>query len=92
MIGSLKLVALDLGHTLMNEQLHRHLPIENAPIALMPGALAAIPRIPVPLAVWANTRVVGRNLHYHYLDLVPKGHDEGGRGPFWVRRRDEYDT
>ncbi len=31
------------------------------------------------------------NIHYHYLDLVPKGRDEGGRGPFWVRRRDEYD-
>lgn len=30
------------------------------------------------------------NLHYHYLELVPKGRDEGGRGPFWVRRRDEY--
>jgi len=30
------------------------------------------------------------NIHYHYLDLVPKGRDEGGRGPFWVRRRDEY--
>ena len=31
------------------------------------------------------------NLHYHYLDLVPKGRDEGERGPYWVRRRDEYD-
>jgi len=31
------------------------------------------------------------NLHYHYLDLVPKGRDEDGRGPYWVRRRDEYD-
>lgn len=30
------------------------------------------------------------NIHYHYLDLVPKGRDEQGRGPFWVRRRDEY--
>jgi predicted dithiol-disulfide oxidoreductase (DUF899 family) len=30
------------------------------------------------------------NLHYHYLDLVPKGRDENGRGPYWVRRRDEY--
>ncbi len=30
------------------------------------------------------------NLHYHYLDLVPKGRAEGGRGPYWVRRRDEY--
>jgi predicted dithiol-disulfide oxidoreductase (DUF899 family) len=31
------------------------------------------------------------NPHYHYLDLVPKGRDEGGRGPYWVRRHDEYD-
>jgi predicted dithiol-disulfide oxidoreductase (DUF899 family) len=31
------------------------------------------------------------NLDYHYLDLVPQGRDEGGRGPFWVRRHDEYD-
>ena len=31
------------------------------------------------------------NLHYHYLDLVPRGRNEGGRGPYWVRRHDEYD-
>jgi predicted dithiol-disulfide oxidoreductase (DUF899 family) len=31
------------------------------------------------------------NTDYNYLDLVPKGRDEGGRGPFWVRRHDEYD-
>jgi predicted dithiol-disulfide oxidoreductase (DUF899 family) len=30
------------------------------------------------------------NLHYHYLDLVPRGRDEHGRGPHWVRRKDEY--
>ena len=30
------------------------------------------------------------NVDYHYLDLVPKGRDEGGEGPFWVRRHDEY--
>jgi predicted dithiol-disulfide oxidoreductase (DUF899 family) len=30
------------------------------------------------------------NIHYHYLDLVPKGRDEAGRGPYWVRRHDEY--
>ena len=27
---------------------------------------------------------------YNYLDVVPKGRDEGGKGPFWVRRHDEY--
>ncbi len=31
------------------------------------------------------------NSAYNYLDLVPKGRDEEGRGPqFWVRRHDEY--
>ena len=32
------------------------------------------------------------NTAYHYLDIVPKGRDEGGRGPYWVRRHDEYDS
>jgi predicted dithiol-disulfide oxidoreductase (DUF899 family) len=31
------------------------------------------------------------NVDYQYLDLVPKGRDEGGKGPYWVRRHDEYD-
>ncbi len=31
------------------------------------------------------------SVDYQYLDLVPKGRDEGGRGPYWVRRHDEYD-
>jgi predicted dithiol-disulfide oxidoreductase (DUF899 family) len=30
------------------------------------------------------------NTAYHYLDIVPRGRDEGGRGPFWVKRHDEY--
>ena len=28
---------------------------------------------------------------YHYLDLVPRGRDEGGRPQYWVRRHDEYE-
>lgn len=28
---------------------------------------------------------------YNYLDLTPKGRDEGDRGPFWVKRHDEYE-
>ncbi len=31
------------------------------------------------------------NVAYHYLDLVPKGRDEGDGGPYWVRRHDEYE-
>jgi predicted dithiol-disulfide oxidoreductase (DUF899 family) len=31
------------------------------------------------------------NVAYHYMDLVPKGRDEGDGGAnVWVRRRDEY--
>ena len=30
------------------------------------------------------------NVDYQYLDLTPRGRDEGRRGPFWVRRHDEY--
>ena len=31
------------------------------------------------------------NVAYHYMDLVPKGRDEGDAGAtVWVRRRDEY--
>jgi len=30
------------------------------------------------------------NVAYHYLDIVPKGRDEGERGAYWVRRHDEY--
>jgi predicted dithiol-disulfide oxidoreductase (DUF899 family) len=31
------------------------------------------------------------NVAYHYLDLVPKGRDEGEQPLSWVRRHDEYD-
>jgi len=30
------------------------------------------------------------SVDYNFLDVVPKGRDEDGRGPFWVRRHDEY--
>ena len=30
------------------------------------------------------------NTAYNFLDLVPMGRNEGDRGPFWVRRHDEY--
>ena len=31
------------------------------------------------------------NTAYHYIDLTPKGRDEGDNPQFWVRRHDEYD-
>lgn len=32
------------------------------------------------------------NTAYNYLDLAPKGRDEGSRRQYWVRRHDEYTT
>ena len=32
------------------------------------------------------------NVAYHYMDLAPKGRDEGDSGQIWVRRRDEYEA
>jgi predicted dithiol-disulfide oxidoreductase (DUF899 family) len=32
------------------------------------------------------------NTAYNYLDITPKGRDEGKKGPYWVRRHDEYGT
>jgi predicted dithiol-disulfide oxidoreductase (DUF899 family) len=31
------------------------------------------------------------NVGYQYLDIVPKGRDEGDSGVMWLRRRDEYE-
>jgi predicted dithiol-disulfide oxidoreductase (DUF899 family) len=31
------------------------------------------------------------NTTYNYIDLTPKGRDEGSRNQYWVRRHDEYD-
>ena len=30
------------------------------------------------------------NTAYHYIDLTPKGRDEGDKPQYWVRRHDEY--
>lgn len=30
------------------------------------------------------------SVDYNYLDLLPMGRNEAGRGPYWVRRHDEY--
>ncbi len=31
------------------------------------------------------------NAAYNFIDLTPKGRDEGGRNQFWVRRHDQYE-
>jgi hypothetical protein len=54
---SLKAVAFDLGHTLMDERRDEHVPIEARPVHLMPGVSDVLSSMTLQLAVWANTSV-----------------------------------
>ena len=53
----LKAIACDWGHTLMDERRDADIPVETRPIHLMPGVAETLPRLDLPLALWANTRV-----------------------------------
>ncbi len=52
---SMKVLALDWGHTLMDERRDRDIPLDARPAHLMPGARDTLAALPIPLAVWANT-------------------------------------
>jgi HAD superfamily hydrolase (TIGR01509 family) len=53
----LKAIAFDWGHTLMDECRDGDVPLHARPVHLMPGVLKVLPQLPLPLALWANTRV-----------------------------------
>ena len=76
---TLKAVAFDWGHTLMDERRDEQIPLETRPIHLMPGVAEVLPRLTLPLAVWANTRVAAEAAVRRWLDRA-------GIGPFfrWV--------
>jgi FMN phosphatase YigB (HAD superfamily) len=50
-------IAFDLGHTLMDERRDREVPIQDRPVHFMPGVADVLPRLQLPVAAWANTRV-----------------------------------
>jgi len=55
-ITRLKAVMFDWGHTILEEDWGRELPLNTAPVNLMPGVLEVLPQINLPMGVWANTR------------------------------------
>ena len=55
----LKAVAFDWGHT-VDENRDGDIPLDVRPVHLMPGVSEVLPRIALPLVLWANTRLVGR--------------------------------
>ena len=68
--------------------------IQEPPLSELPGVSVFIKDAAGKIFHTYSTYARGLdmlNVAYHYLDLVPKGRDEGGRGQYWVRRHDEYE-
>jgi FMN phosphatase YigB (HAD superfamily) len=70
---SLKAIAFDLGHTLMDENRDQHVPIDVRPVHLMPGVSDVLPHMTFQLAVWANTRVAAEADVRSWLDRAGLG-------------------
>ena len=53
----LKAIAFDWGHTVMDENRDKEVPLDVRPIHVMPGVSEVLPHLAFPLALWANTRL-----------------------------------
>ena len=69
----IRAVAFDFGHTLVNEEKDAADPLESRPVHLMPDVSEILPHIPVPLAVWANTRTATSSDLQQFLDRAGIG-------------------
>ena len=69
----IRAVAFDFGHTLVDEQRDASIPLESRAVHLMPEVAETLPRIPVPLAVWANTRTATGTDLQQFLDRAGIG-------------------
>jgi len=84
----LKLVAFDVGHTLIDERIDASTFVP--PVRLMPGVKEVLPQIQVPMAAWSNTKTAReaevRNLLRaagiaHFFNWVTTSVDAGCRKP-----------
>jgi FMN phosphatase YigB (HAD superfamily) len=69
----IRVVAFDFGHTLVDEQRDASIPLESRAVHLMLEVCETLPRIPVPLAVWANTRTARGTDIQQFLDRAGIG-------------------
>jgi len=72
-VALIRAVAFDFGHTIVNEKKGAANPLESRPIHLMPDVPEILPRIPVPMAVWANTRTATSSELRQFLDRAGIG-------------------
>jgi len=52
----IKVLSFDLGHTILDERAGQDVDIRFRTAIPMPGVLEALPKIRLPMAIWANTR------------------------------------
>lgn len=64
----IKAVAFDFGHTLIQEQREANPSRESCPIHLMPEVSEVLPRIELPMTVWANTRTATEAEGHQFLE------------------------
>jgi len=72
-VALIRAVAFDFGHTLVDEEKDAANPLELRPIHLMPDVSEILSRIPVPMAVWANTRTATSSDLRQFLDRTGIG-------------------
>ena len=69
----IRAVAFDFGHTLVDDEKDASIPLELRPVHLMPEVSKILPDVPIPLAVWANTRSATGNDLQQFLDRAGIG-------------------
>ena len=83
-------VAFDWGHTVMDERRDADTPVHSRPVHVMPGVSDVLPRIALPLALWANARMDKEAEVRQWLERAGLGHlfrwvvtsiDAGARKP-----------
>jgi putative hydrolase of the HAD superfamily len=52
----IKVLSFDLGHTILDERVGRDIGIKLCPAIPMPGVEEVLPKIGLPMALWANTQ------------------------------------
>ncbi len=86
----LRAIAFDWGHTVMDEDRDREVPLDVRPIHVMPGVSEVLPQLAFPLALWANTRQAQESDIRAWLERAGFGHlfrwiatsiDAGARKP-----------
>ena len=70
---AIRAVAFDFGHTLVDERRDGTLSLGSRPVHLMPEVFEILPRMSIPLAVWANTRTATGSDLRRFLDRTGIG-------------------